>query len=138
MMLASDYYDTDFAIGQDHSDLLVWLGRPGSDANGDPPFAVGGVLRPRQWSNVDVVLQRDGIRIDIDGRTRLTEHLAADSPRAWSQGQIALGDEVHGGGPWQGQIRHAEVRGPGYAVDYVRPGALRIPQSLLIKSDGSR
>ena len=39
MMLASDYFHTDFAIGQDQ---LVWLRRPGSDANGDPPFTIGG------------------------------------------------------------------------------------------------
>ena len=45
MMLASDFWTTDFAIGQDRSDLLVWLRRPGADANGDPPFAVRGVFR---------------------------------------------------------------------------------------------
>jgi len=29
MMLASDFWHTDFAIAQDHSSLLVWLRRPG-------------------------------------------------------------------------------------------------------------
>ena len=135
MMLASDYFDTDFAIGQTHSDLLVWLRRPGSDANGDPAFVIDGALQPHRWNSVDVMLQGDDIRLDVDGRTRLTEHLAADSPRVWSQGQIALGDEVHGGGPWQGKIRLAEVRGPGYAVDYVRPGALSIPQRYFYVPD---
>jgi hypothetical protein len=37
--------------------------------------------------------------------------------------------------PWQGQIRVAEVRTPGYAVDYVRPGALSIPTSYLSVPD---
>ena len=128
MMLASDFWHTDFAIEQDHADLLVWLRRPGTDANGDPPFVLGGVLRPQRWNSVNLILQRGGLRIDVGGRTRLTEHVAADSPSAWSPGQIALGDEVHGGGPWQGKIRLAEIRTPGYAVDYVRPGALSIPQ----------
>src|SRR5689334_4381293 len=45
MMLASDFWNTDFAVGQDRSDLLVWLRRLGSDANGDPPLAVDRVLR---------------------------------------------------------------------------------------------
>ena len=31
MMLARDFWHTDFALGQDHSELLVWLRRPGSD-----------------------------------------------------------------------------------------------------------
>jgi hypothetical protein len=129
MMLASDYWDTDFAIGQDHSDLMVWLRRPGSDLNGDPPFVIRGVLQPHRWTSVDLMLLRGDLRIDVGGRTRLTEHLPADSMQAWGQGRIALGDEVQGGGPWQGQIRLARVRSPGYAVDYVRPGALSIPVS---------
>lgn len=135
MMLASDYWDTDFAIGQDHSDLLVWLRRPGSDANGDPPFVIRGVLQPQRWTSVDLILLRDDLHINVGGRIRLTEHLPADSLQAWGQGQIALGDEVHGGGPWQGQIRLAQVRTPGHAVDYVRPGALSIPASYLYLPD---
>ena len=131
MMLASDDWDTDFAIGQDHSDLMVWLRRLGSDANGDPPFVIRGVLQPQRWTSVDLILVPGDLRIDVGGRTRLTEHLPAHSLRTWGQGRIALGDEVRGGGPWQGQIRLARVRSPGYAVDYVRPGALSIPVSYL-------
>jgi hypothetical protein len=135
MMLASDYWDTDFAIGQDHSDLLVWLRRPGSDANGDPPFTIGGVFHPQRWTSVDLILRRGYLRIDVGGRARLTEHLPADSLGVWGQGQIALGDEVHGGGPWQGQVRLAQVRAPGHVVDYVRPGALSIPARYLYLPD---
>ena len=135
MMLASDFWHTDFAIGQDHSDLLVWLRRPGSDANGDPPFVVDRVIRARQWNSVDVVLRHDELRIYADGRIQLTARLAADSPRVWGKGEIAIGGEVHGGGPWQGEIRQADVRAPGYVVDYIRPGELSIPKSYLYAPD---
>ena len=128
MMLASDFWHTDFAIAQNHTDLDVWLRRPGSDINGDPPFVVTGVFRPQSWTSVQVTLRRDDIRVEVGQRTRLIRHLPADSTRTWGAGQLALGDEVQGGGPWQGQIRHAEVRTPGYVVDYVRPGALSIPR----------
>jgi hypothetical protein len=84
---------------------------------------------------VDLILQHGHLRIDVGGRTRLTEHLPADSLGVWGQGQIALGDEVHGGGPWQGQVRLAQVRTPGHAVDYVRPGALSVPASYLYLPD---
>ena len=131
MMLATDYWDTDFAITQDHSDLLVWLRRPGSDANGAPPFTIGGVFQPQRWTSVNVMLQHGDLRIEVDGRTWLSEHLPADSLRVWSGGQIALGDEVNGGGPWHGQVRVAQVRTPAHTVDYVRPGALSIPASYL-------
>ena len=135
MMLASSFFVTDFAIVQDHSDLLVYLRRPGSDVNGDPPFAVDGFLQSRQWNSVDVVLQHDDIRILVDGSTRLSELVPADSAWVWDQGQIALGDEVHGGRPWQGKIRLAQVRTAGYVVDYVRPGALSIPKSYFYLPD---
>jgi hypothetical protein len=131
MIMASDYWDTDFAIGQDHSDLMIWLRRPRSDPNGDPPFVIRGVFEPQRWTSVDLILLRGDLRIDVDGRTRLTEHLPADSLQAWGKGRIALGDEVEGSGPWQGQIRLARVRSAGYSVDYVRPGALSIPVSYL-------
>jgi VanZ family protein len=135
MMLASDYWHTDFAIAQDHGDLVVWLRRPGSTDAGEPPFVVGGVFRPHRRTSVDVILRRADIRIAVDGTTRLTGHLPADSARVWGAGQIALGDEVLGGGPWQGEIRHAEVRTPGHAVDYVRPGALSIPERYFYLPD---
>ena len=135
MILASDYWHTDFAIGQEGSSLWVWLRRPGSDANGDLPFAVGGALTARRWTSVDVLVQHAGIRILVNGRTRLAARIPAGSPRVWSAGQIALGDEVHGGGPWQGTIRYAQVSTPGYAVDYVRPGALSIPRRYLYLPD---
>ena len=134
-MLASDFWHTDFAIGQDGSDLDVWLRRAGSDVNGDPPFVVGRVIRPGQWISVNLTVQDSDLRIVIDGRTRLVAHISADSLRLWSPGLIALGDEVQGGGPWTGQIRLAEVRTPGHAVDYVRPGALSIPQTYLYLPD---
>ena len=135
MMLASDFWNTDFAIGQDHSDLLVWLRRPGSNGNGDPPFVVEGVVQPQRWNHVSVIVQRNHITILVEGRRRLAGRLPPDSPGVWGPGQIALGDEVHGGGPWQGRILHAEVRTSAHAVDYVQPGVLLIPRTYLYLPD---
>ena len=135
MMLASNFWDTDFAIGQDHSSLRVWLRRPGSDEGGNPPFTVDGALQARRWTSVGVLVHRDSIRVQVNGRTRLDAHIPADSPSVWTAGQIALGDEVHGGGPWPGTIRLAQVSTPSYAVDYVRPGALSIPAHFLYFPD---
>ena len=135
MMLASNFFTTDFALVQDDSDLLVYLRRPMSDANGDPPFLVDGILRSKRSNSVDIVMRHDNIRIAVDGRTRLSEHVPTDSARAWGQGRIALGDEVDGGRPWQGTIRLAQVRTAGHVVDYVRPGALSIPESYFYFPD---
>ena len=80
---------------------------------------------------MDITVQGSDLRIAVDGRTWLDTHISADSLRLWSPAVIVLGDEINGGGPWQGQIRLAEVRTPGQTVDYVRPGALSIPESYL-------
>jgi hypothetical protein len=138
MVLASDHWHTDFAIGQYHSNLEVWLRRRGTDTEGVPGFAVGGVFQPHRWTTVAVTLQHGDLRINVGGRTRLTDRLPAGSPRMWGPGQLALGDAVHGGNPWQGQIRRAQVRAPGHVVDYVRPGALSIPRSYLYVPDHIR
>ena len=135
MMLASNFWTTDFAIEQDHSDLLVWMRRPGSDANGDPAFSIDGVIQPRRWNNVKMTLQPDVLRIAVDGSTRLTAHLQLDFTRVWGQGQIALGDEVHGGDPWQGKIRLAEVSTLGHLTNYISPGALSIPRTYFYLPD---
>ena len=135
MMLASDFFTTDFALVQDGSDLLMYLRRPMSDANGDPPFAVDDVLRPKRRNSIDVVMRHDSLRIAVDGQTRLTEQIPVDSAGTWGQGRIALGDEVNGGNPWQGTIYLAQVRTAGHVVDYVRPGALSIPENYFYFPD---
>jgi hypothetical protein len=84
----------------------------------------------RQWVSVDVTLRQDAIRIGIDGGTRVEAHLPADSLWARDPGQIVLG-EVHGAA----QIRLAQVRTRGYAVNYICPGALSIPASHLYLPD---
>jgi hypothetical protein len=135
MMLASDFWHTDFAIAQNHSDLLLWLRRPGSDSNGGPMYAVGAALQSRRWNRVVVRVAGDDLWIDVNGSRRLTEHLPADALSVWGPGRVALGDEVHGGVPWQGEIRKAEVSTPDQVVDYVSPGALSIPVSYLYFPD---
>lgn len=93
------------------------------------------MIQRHRWISVVVTLQRGDLRISVDGRNRLTRHLAANSLRGWGPGQIALGDELHGGGPWQGWIRLAQVRTPGTAINYVRTGALSIPKSYFYFPD---
>ena len=135
MMLARDFWHTDFAIGQDHSEVLVWLRRPGSDKNGNPALTVPGVIHAGQWNRVDVTVRGGVVRIEVNGARRLTTRLGGNFLNAWGSGQLAFGGEVHGGGPWQGAIRQAEVRTPALAIDYIQPGALSIPAHFLYLPD---
>ena len=135
MMLASNYWATDFAVVQDHSRLRVWLRRPGSGIGGNPQFTVNGAFQARRWASVGVLVHGESLRLQVNGQTRLAARIPADSLQVWTRGQIALGDEVHGGGPWQGTIRYAQVSTRGNAVDYVQPGALSIPRHFLYFPD---
>jgi hypothetical protein len=135
MMLADDYWHADFVIGQDRDLLLVWLRRTGSRGNGAPPLVVPGVFRPHRWVQVRLRLDGAAVRVDVDGVTRLARSLPEGSLRRWDDARLALGREIHRGGPWQGEIRRAEVRTPSQSVDYLRPGALAIPERYLYVGD---
>jgi hypothetical protein len=135
IMLASNYWQGDFSVGQVNADLLVWLRRPGSDRDGNPAFSVPGVFRPGEWSMISASVAGGALRISVGGRTRLTARVPADFARTWGPGLVALGDEVHGGDPWAGQLRLASVRTPHYAVNYVQPGTLAIPPAYRYDPD---
>ncbi|HEX6445334.1 MAG TPA: hypothetical protein VF053_09625 [Streptosporangiales bacterium] len=135
MMLASDSWHTDFAIGQDGEDLLLWLRRTGTNTDGDPAFVVANAFPHGRWVDVRVTVRDDRLRVGVDGTTRLRERLRPGSLGTWEPGLMVLGDEAHGGRPWQGEIRRAVVRTDGGSVDYARPGALETPRRYFYLPD---
>jgi VanZ like family len=135
MMLARDYWHTAFAIEQDDTNLVLWLKRPGSTDNGDPPFTVADVFRPNHWSKVGVQIAGMRLAVMVDGRVRLNEALPSNPLSSWHNGRIALGNEVDGGRGWRGEIRRAKVTTVGDSVDYVRSQALLVPPSYFYLPD---
>jgi VanZ family protein len=135
MMLASNSWNTDFALGQDGEDLLLWLRRTGTDTDGDPAYFVANAFPRGRWADVRVTVRDDRLRVTVDGATRLRERIRPGSLSAWGPGLMVLGDEVHGGRPWQGEIRKAVVRTDAGTVDYTRPGALQTPRRYFYLPD---
>jgi VanZ family protein len=135
MMLASDFWHTSFAIGQDGTGLVLWMRRTGSSDNGDPPFTVPDVFRPNHWTIVQIGVVGARLTVVVDGRVRVRESLPSDTLRTWSGGRVALGDEVHGGNGWRGEIRRAQVTTVGDSINYVQPGALLVPPSYFYFPD---
>ena len=74
MMLARDFWHTSFAIGQDEKDLLLWVRRAGSTANGEPPFSVADVFRQNHWTKVKVEIVGARLAVFVDGKARLCEN----------------------------------------------------------------
>jgi hypothetical protein len=65
--ISGGFSDRNLTVGQRGSDLVVRLRRPGSDANGLPPFVVRDVFAQPTWRRL-VVDVRDGtLRIEVDG-----------------------------------------------------------------------
>jgi hypothetical protein len=121
IMLATNYWQTDFAIGQNRSDLLVWLRRLGSDGDGGPAFVVSDVFHARRWTRLRLRVEGANLRIDVDSTMRFLEPVPKGSLRQWGDARVALGGKPGGGGAWPGEIHKAEIRTGGHAVDYVRP-----------------
>lgn len=130
MLLARDYWHSDFCLAQNGSGLSVWLRRGGSTVNGEPPIDVNDVFRRGRWTEVEMKIREDRLTLKVDGGGRLDRKIAKGSLSLWQGGRLALGGEVNGGGgSWQGVIRTAQVRTANHSVDYVTPGALVIAKS---------
>jgi VanZ family protein len=131
MMLAADYWHTDFALVQQGTDLELWFRRIGSTDNGDPAWAVPRVFHAGRWTDLQLAVDDDRLAVAVDGVVRLDERLPAGSLQRWGDGRVALGSEVNGGGSWQGRMRTARVETRTAAVDYVRPRAVDTPDRFV-------
>ncbi|MQA06093.1 MAG: hypothetical protein GEV07_26375 [Streptosporangiales bacterium] len=131
MLLADDAWRTNFGLGQNGSDLVLWLRRGGSSADGGPTFVVPRAFSRGHWTTVRVTVRHDRLRVTVDGALRLRSPLAEGSLRTWGEGRLVLGDEVQGGRGWRGELKHARVATAGDSVDYLAPGALQVPRRYL-------
>lgn len=130
MLLARDYWHSDFCLAQNGSSLLLWLRRGGSSVNGEPPIEVDDVFRRGRWTEVDLRIRDGRLTLEVDGDDRLDQEIGNGALGLWQGGRLALGGEVNGGGSWQGVVRTAQVRTAARTVDYATPGALLIPESF--------
>jgi hypothetical protein len=129
MMLARSDGQTNFALAQSGTSLLVWFRREGSDSNGAPALLVRDVFMPDVWANIRLVISPEALEIATNGNARLVARMPARSLHTWDpSSRIVLGNEVYGGGAWNGEIRRAVAATPNHYVDYVAPGALVLPK----------
>jgi hypothetical protein len=138
LTIARDYLRSDLTVGQDGSDLVVRLRRPGSTALGEPALRVAGLLRDREWHRVTVVVDRGRAAVVADGRRAQSEPVGARPLLSWDpRYRVALGDEPLGDRGWAGDLRRATVSTPGRTVDLLATGVLR-PRSDLVVRERAR
>lgn len=81
-----------------------------------------------QWVDIAVLIEPGKVALRVDGEQVYERKLSTDLLAAWAEDhRLALGNEVHGNGPWLGEIAHATVRLPGLEQEYADPAALVLP-----------
>ena len=127
--LSQDYLSHNLVIGQDQSDLVVRLRRPGSQSDGQPAFVVGKVFEAGITRDVLVRIEPTNLHVEIDGRPVIDSTLPEGALKSWDDGyRLALGNEVVGLRPWNGKIERAVVRTPAYSDDLLAAGRLQKPK----------
>ncbi len=123
-----DYLSHNLVIGQDRSDLVIRLRRPGSGADGQPAFVVANVFAAGRSSDILVRVRDAQLQVEVDGRAAIETTLPERPLSTWSDSyRLALGNEVLGLRPWNGRIERAVVTTPAFREDLLAPGVLEKP-----------
>src|SRR5439155_10644229 len=98
----------DLTLGQEGGDLVVRLRTVATSLNGEPSRRVAGVLGDGKLHLIRVAVERDRLRILIDGEARDSAPLPKLPLSNWDTGfSLFLGNEAGGQRPWLGEIRRA-------------------------------
>ena len=129
--VSRDYHFRNLTLDQDGPDLVLRLRRPGSTPNGKPLYRLAGVLGDTGWHEVEGVITPGRLRVALDGRVALTTTLPERPLVDWDRRYlVALGNELNGNLPWQGEVARAVVEVGGERVDYASPGILELPEQF--------
>ena len=129
----ADHQQADVMIGQESTDLVVRVRRPGSGPGGDPALVVPGALRAGTWHDVSVTASCDPslLTVAVDDREPVTLPMEDDAFEEWDTGfRLALGDSLAGNRAWHGEIREARAGAEVPLVDYLDAGALEITDQV--------
>lgn len=127
--VSADPWQRNFTIGQEAGDLIVRVRRQPGAPNGTPPFVVPDVFARGRPLRLDVALDEAGVRIAVDGRSRLCIGWRGAQPfPLWDPAYpIALGNELTWDRPWLGTVSSARLTVARESVDLLAPGVLDAP-----------
>lgn len=128
--------DANLVIGQDGSDLVIRVRRPGSEPNGEPELRVPAGLRAGSPQTLDVTIEGRWLTAVLDGDTVTHVQLGAwpgTTPvGSWDAGQrVVVGDEEAGGKGWVGGIVEATINAAGEDHRLIASGDLDAARGLV-------
>ena len=133
-----DVAEHDLMIGQDGSDLVVRIVRPGTNPQGRPEVVAPGVLSDVGWHDIDLLLD-DDVMLTVDGEAWVNGTRMAGWAATWDPAhRLSLGNTLSGERPWSGTIARARVVAGSEQVDLLASDELdvagvgrRLPPRLL-------
>ncbi len=131
LTLSLDPHHRNFTVAQDHRKLVLRLRTPATSQNGIPALHIPEVFEEHEWVDVQIVIERDQLKVKINGVTRLDKLLPPRSFKNWdSSYKLALGNELTMDRPWRGEIGRVHIQVGEVAIDYSAPSALQRPRLL--------
>lgn len=117
--LSKDTGQRNFTLGQDGDRLDFRLRTTNTDGNGLPSLATSSVMKTEKM-HVVVTFNRDGIlRIFVDAK-QVAEKKYDGELSSWDSGfQLAIGNELTGDRPWEGQLHRLAVYSKALDADQV-------------------
>lgn len=133
--ISKDPLERNLTLGQDGSDLVIRVRRPGSTANGMPAYKVGDVFSSVEWHRIVLLIRSDHLTLSINGNIRLSEPLPANTFSEWlAYYRVAFANELTYDRPWSGEIEEARITVPGATIDYLNtPELLSLPCIYMTK-----
>ncbi len=136
--LSESTYRRDLTVAQYAEHLIVRVRSATTDDNGLPSYRINNVFAAPGWHRITLRITPKAVDIRADD-IRLIVPLAAHSLATWDADfRLALGNELTGKQPWLGDIREARVRVDAVSYDYLAPGALVLPEQLVLSPDRLR
>ena len=128
LAVADDNEHANLVIGQEWSDLIVRVRRPGSDASGEPQYTVARLFSDLEWHDVELLLDDGVLKVTVDDQLHVADEVAEEPFSEWdSSYRLTLGNEATGERAWSGQIGRLEVGTPGSTVDQLSSDSLDVP-----------
>jgi hypothetical protein len=125
--LSLNRYNRNLSIDQDVTDLVVRV-RTADDRRSGRNYRVPDVFREPAPVDLDLRIEPGRLEITLDGALVVERSLPLVPLDAWEPGYpLALGNEVTGEYPWEGEIESATLRAGDTSVDLLAPGVLERP-----------
>jgi len=129
LTISQDYTSQNLMIGQEQSDLVIRLRRPGTDDDGEPAFVVPDVFESENLRDILLDVRPGSLQVQIDRKPMIARRLSKNALDSWDQHfNLALGNEVIGGRAWNGVIYRAVISTPEHREDLLAVGYLQAPR----------